>query len=65
MEHKKVRSSFFEKKEPKKRLLRFARVCHRQESHETNQSFFASFCSQKEVLAFLPRIWRTPSPRLS
>jgi hypothetical protein len=50
---KQGRSSFFEKKAPKKLLLRCARVFHRPESYQKNQSFFASFCSQKEGLACL------------
>jgi hypothetical protein len=50
MEIKKASSSFFEKKEPKKLLLRFAHVCHRPRHIGGIKVFFASFLFTKKRL---------------
>jgi hypothetical protein len=48
------RRSFFEKKEPKKLLPRFARACHRRVEQEDNEVFFAAFLfTKKQTLPFL------------
>jgi len=47
---KQVRRSFFEKKEPKKLLLRFARMCHRPVAHQKIKVFFASFLFTKKKI---------------
>jgi hypothetical protein len=52
---KEVSSSFFEKKEPKKLLLRFARVWHQPGHIVGIKVFFASFLFTKKkcLLAFV------------
>jgi hypothetical protein len=51
---KKARSSFLKKRT--KKLLLTAGCGTVSATHAANQSFFASFCSQKEALTFLKNI---------
>jgi hypothetical protein len=52
--HRAASSSFFEKKEPKKRLRRFARVRHRPQSHQNIKVFLLLFVHKKKCLLASP-----------